>query len=112
MEPPLFARILERLLYGSPTLPDAPEGSVQYFHEEVESVMAFLFRRISFLSGFSLPSIGAAFAMHLVAIFSKCVADGLMTSAQAQHIVLQIARLEFDTEVIAQALRDAEKNAS
>lgn len=86
MEPPLFARILEWLIYGPPKLPDAPEGSVQYFHEEVESVMAFLFRRIGFLAGFSLPAIGAAFAMHLVAIFSKCVADGLMTSAQAQDM--------------------------
>jgi hypothetical protein len=107
--PPLFARILEWLIYGPVELPDAPEGSAEYFHQEVTVVMALLFRHIGPLRDFSLTAIGAAFAMHLVAISSKCVADGSMTAAQAQHLVTRIAKLEFNAELMDQLLRDMEQ---
>jgi hypothetical protein len=106
---PLFVRILDWLIYGPLKLPDAPVGSAEYFHQEIAVVMALLFRRIGPLHDFSLPAIGAAFAMHLVAIFSKCIADGSMTAAQAQHLVIRIAKLEFDPELMDQLLRDGEK---
>jgi hypothetical protein len=110
--PPLLGRILERLVYGPLKLPDAPEGSAEYFHQEVSIVMHLIFRHVGPLRDFSLPAMGAAFAMHLVAIFSKCVADGSMTAAEAQHLVIRIAKLEFDPALMDRLFRDAEKNDS
>ncbi len=105
------ARLVEWLVDGPPKLPNVPEDSAEFLEQEVEIVMHLIIRRVGLLRTYTLPAIGAAFAMHLVAIFSKCVADGHMTSEQAQQLILRIAQLEFDTALIAQALKETEKNS-